>query len=132
MRSYDVIVVGLGHAGVEACLASARMGRRTLALTMNLDSIGNMACNPSIGGTAKGHLVREIDALGGEMGINADRTMIQLKMLNSGKGAAVQSLRAQSDKRAASAYPRHAGIYGTGVLCQSTYPDPEAGYREAR
>lgn len=99
MKNYEVIVVGLGHAGAESALAAARLGRRTLALTLNLDAIGFMACNPSIGGTAKGHLVREIDALGGEMGINADLTMLQLKMLNSGKGTAVQSLRAQSDKR---------------------------------
>lgn len=100
MNTVDVIVVGAGHAGAEAALASARMGNETLCITLNLDSISFMACNPSIGGTAKGHLVREIDALGGEMGINADLTLLQLKMLNSKKGAAVQSLRAQSDKRA--------------------------------
>src|SRR5262252_7742974 len=98
--AYDVIVVGAGHAGCEAALAAARMGRRTLLLTMNLDSVALMPCNPSIGGPAKGHLVREIDALGGEMGRNTDRTFIQIRMLNTGKGPAVQALRAQCDKQA--------------------------------
>lgn len=98
--SYDVLVVGAGHAGCEAALAAARMGRRTLLLTMNLDSIALMPCNPSIGGPAKGHLVREIDALGGEMGKNTDRTFIQIRLLNTGKGPAVQALRAQCDKQA--------------------------------
>ncbi len=93
-------VVGAGHAGCEAALALARTGIKTALLTLNLDSIGFMPCNPSIGGTAKGHLVREIDALGGEMGIVADKTALQIRMLNVGKGAAVQSLRAQSDKNA--------------------------------
>ncbi len=97
---YDVIVVGAGHAGCEAGLAAARLGRRTLVLTMNLDSIANMPCNPNIGGTAKGQLVREIDALGGQMGISADRTMIQMRVLNRGKGPAVQAQRAQIDRRA--------------------------------
>ncbi len=97
---YDVIVVGAGHAGCEAALASARMGRRTLLLTMNLDSVALMPCNPSIGGPAKGHLVREIDALGGEMGRNTDRTFIQIRLLNTSKGPAVQALRAQCDKQA--------------------------------
>lgn len=96
---YDVIVVGAGHAGCEAALAAARMGCKTLICTMNLDSIGFMPCNPNIGGTAKGHLVREIDALGGEMGINIDATFIQSRMLNTSKGPAVHSLRAQADKR---------------------------------
>ncbi|MBQ8319847.1 MAG: tRNA uridine-5-carboxymethylaminomethyl(34) synthesis enzyme MnmG [Clostridia bacterium] len=96
----DAAVVGAGHAGCEAALALARTGIKTVLLTLNLDSIGFMPCNPSIGGTAKGHLVREIDALGGEMGINADKTALQIRMLNVGKGAAVQSLRAQSDKNA--------------------------------
>ena len=95
---YDAIVIGSGHAGCEACLALARKGIKTLLLTLNLDSIAFLACNPSIGGTAKGHLVCEIDALGGQMGINADKSTIQRRMLNSSKGAAVQSLRAQTDK----------------------------------
>jgi len=96
--SYDVIVVGAGHAGCEAALATARMGHKTLIITLTLDSIGMMPCNPSIGGTGKGQLVREIDALGGEMGINVDKTFIQSRMLNTAKGPAVHSLRAQADK----------------------------------
>lgn len=96
---YDVIVVGAGHAGTESALAAARMGRKTLLLTMNLDSIVAMSCNPNVGGTGKGHLVREIDALGGEMARNIDRTFIQSRMLNLSKGPAVHSLRAQADKR---------------------------------
>ncbi|MBR1676311.1 MAG: tRNA uridine-5-carboxymethylaminomethyl(34) synthesis enzyme MnmG [Clostridia bacterium] len=97
-KQYDAVVIGAGHAGCEAALALARTGQKTALLSVNLDNIAFMACNPSIGGTAKGHLVRELDALGGEMGIVADKTMMQIKMLNRGKGAAVQSLRAQSDK----------------------------------
>ena len=97
--NYDVIVIGAGHAGVEAALASARMGCQTLLTTLNMDNIAMMPCNPSVGGPAKGHLVREIDALGGEMGINADKTCIQYRMLNTGKGPAVQALRAQADKK---------------------------------
>ncbi|MCA0993179.1 tRNA uridine-5-carboxymethylaminomethyl(34) synthesis enzyme MnmG [Pseudalkalibacillus hwajinpoensis] len=96
--SYDVIVVGAGHAGVEAGLASARMGAKTLMLTLNLDSVAFMPCNPSVGGPAKGIVVREIDALGGEMGRNIDKTHIQMRMLNTGKGPAVRALRAQADK----------------------------------
>lgn len=97
---YDVIIVGAGHAGCEAALASARMGRKTLLLTMNLDSVALMPCNPSVGGPAKGHLIREIDALGGEIGRNTDRTFIQVRLLNTSKGPAVQALRAQCDKQA--------------------------------
>jgi tRNA uridine 5-carboxymethylaminomethyl modification enzyme len=99
-RAYDVIVVGAGHAGCEAALASARMGRKTLLLTMNLDSVALMPCNPSMGGPAKGHLIKEIDALGGEIGRNTDRTFIQVRLLNTSKGPAVQALRAQCDKQA--------------------------------
>src|SRR2546423_4587362 len=99
-KTYDVIVVGSGHAGIEAALASARLGCRTLMLTQNLDTIGQMSCNPAIGGSAKGQVVREIDALGGAMGMNADATAIQLRLLNRSKGPAVQAPRAQCDKKA--------------------------------
>src|SRR6058998_1619170 len=98
--TYDVIVVGAGHAGCEAALACARMGSKTLLLTMNLDSVALMPCNPSMGGPAKGHLIKEIDALGGEIGRNTDRTFIQIRLLNTSKGPAVQALRAQCDKQA--------------------------------
>src|SRR5438477_8447555 len=98
--SYDVIVVGSGHAGIEAALASARIGCRTLMLTQNLDTIGQMSCNPAIGGLAKGQIVREIDALGGAMGLNADATGIQFRMLNRSKGPSVRAPRVQCDKKA--------------------------------
>ena len=98
-QNYSVIVIGAGHAGIEAALACSRMGLKTLLLTLNLDSIGMMPCNPAIGGTGKGHLVREVDAMGGEMGLAADDTLIQMRMLNTSNGPAVHSLRAQMDKR---------------------------------
>ncbi|MBQ9605343.1 MAG: tRNA uridine-5-carboxymethylaminomethyl(34) synthesis enzyme MnmG, partial [Firmicutes bacterium] len=98
-ESVDIVVIGGGHAGCEAALAAARMGLKTMMFTINLDSIGMMPCNPNIGGSSKGHLVREIDALGGEMGRNIDKTYIQSRMLNMGKGPAVYSLRAQADKQ---------------------------------
>lgn len=104
---YDVLVIGAGHAGIEAALAASRLGCRTAIFTINLDWVGNLPCNPSIGGTAKGHLVREIDALGGEMGKAADATFLQSRMLNRGKGPAVHSLRAQIDRRAYSDYMKH-------------------------
>lgn len=97
-QSYDIAVIGAGHAGCEAALAAARLGKKTALFTISLDAVGNMPCNPSIGGTAKGHIVREIDALGGEMGRTADKTMLQSRMLNRGKGPAVHSLRVQSDR----------------------------------
>src|ERR1700722_8367539 len=98
-KEYGVIVVGAGHAGCEAALAAARLHAPTLLITMNLDSVGQMSCNPSIGGLAKGQIVREIDALGGEMAKNTDRSGLQFRMLNVGKGPAVQSPRAQCDKK---------------------------------
>ena len=97
--TYQVIVVGAGHAGIEAALACARLGLATLCFTINLDAVGNMPCNPAIGGTGKGHLVRELDALGGEMAKAADQACIQYRVLNRGKGPAVHSLRAQADRR---------------------------------
>lgn len=105
--SYEVAVIGAGHAGIEAGLASARLGCRTVVFTINLDAVGNCPCNPSIGGTAKGHLVREIDALGGEMGRTADASFLQSRMLNLGKGPAVHSLRAQIDRREYSKIMKH-------------------------
>lgn len=104
VNSYDVIVVGAGHAGCEAALAAARMGCKTLVFAINLDSIAMMACNPAMGGTSKGHLIREVDALGGQIGISTDKTAIQVRMLNTSKGPAVYSLRAQTDKKAYQAF----------------------------
>ena len=104
---FDVAVIGAGHAGIEAGLAAARLGCKTAVFTINMDAVGNCPCNPSIGGTAKGHLVREIDALGGEMGKAADECFLQIRMLNRGKGPAVHSLRAQIDRRAYSTRMKH-------------------------
>ena len=98
-EEYDIVVVGAGHAGCEAALAAARLGLSTIMFTVSVDSIALMPCNPNIGGSSKGHLVREVDALGGEMGKNIDKTFIQSKMLNESKGPAVHSLRAQADKQ---------------------------------
>ena len=108
IETYDIAVIGAGHAGIEAALAAARLGLRTVCFTINLDAVGNMPCNPAVGGTAKGHLVREIDALGGEMGRAADACCIQYRMLNRGKGPAVHSLRAQADRAAYRSYMKHA------------------------
>src|SRR6516162_5982740 len=97
---YDAVIVGSGHAGIEAALAAARIGCRTLMLTQNLDTIGQMSCNPAIGGLAKGHIVREIDAMGGAMSLNADATGIQFRMLNQSRGPSVRAPRVQCDKKA--------------------------------
>ena len=106
--NYDVAIIGAGHAGIEAALVSAKLGCKSVIFTVSADWIGNMPCNPSIGGTAKGHLVRELDALGGEMGKAADATTLQSLILNRGKGPAVHSLRAQIDRLAYSVYMKHA------------------------
>ena len=104
---YDVAVIGAGHAGCEAALAASRLGMKTLMFSISLDAVANMPCNPHIGGSSKGHLVKEIDSLGGEMGKNIDKTMIQLKMLNTSKGPAVHSLRAQADRKRYQAEMKH-------------------------
>src|SRR5271155_4704090 len=99
-KIFDVIVVGAGHAGIEAAMAAARLGCKTLMLTQNADTVGQMSCNPAVGGLAKGHMVREIDALGGFMGLNTDATAIQCRMLNAAKGPSVRAPRSQCDKKA--------------------------------
>lgn len=104
---YDIAVIGAGHAGCEAALAAARMGMKTLMFSISLEAVANMPCNPHIGGSSKGHLVREIDCLGGEMGKNIDKSYIQLKMLNTSKGPAVYSLRAQADRKKYQAEMKH-------------------------
>ena len=114
--SYDIAVIGAGHAGVEAALAAARLGCSVVIFTISLDAVANMPCNPSIGGTAKGHLVRELDALGGEMGRAADATMLQSRMLNRGKGPAVHSLRVQSDRAAYHRYMKEKLESTPGIL----------------
>ena len=108
LGDYDVIVIGAGHAGIEAAHAAAILGAKTAVFTMSLDAIGNMPCNPSIGGTAKGTLVRELDALGGVMGLAADATYLQSRMLNKGKGPAVHALRVQTDRKRYHEYMKHA------------------------
>ena len=105
---FDIAVIGAGHAGIEAALAAARLGMETICFTINLDAVGNMPCNPAVGGTGKGHLVRELDALGGEMAKAADKACIQYRMLNRGKGPAVWSLRAQADRREYQKVMKHA------------------------
>lgn len=113
-ETYEIVVVGAGHAGCEAALACARLGLETILFTVSIDSIALMPCNPNIGGSSKGHLVRELDALGGEMGKVIDQTFIQSKMLNESKGPAVHSLRAQADKQAYSRlYEKRSGEYGS-------------------
>ena len=122
---YDAAVIGLGHAGIEAALALARLGLSTAAFAINLDSVGNMPCNPAIGGTAKGHLVRELDALGGEMGKAADACCIEYRMLNRGKGPAVYSLRGQIDRVK---YREHNPFWKRKKTCASCRPrSPPSG-----
>ena len=120
---YDLIVIGAGHAGCEAALAAARMGVETLLLTLDLGSVALMPCNPAIGGTGKGHLVREVDALGGQMGLCIDRTFLQSRMLNRAKGPAVHSLRAQADKRR-----YHEDMLGVAVFHPASDRAPGRGH----
>ena len=118
LGDYDVIVIGAGHAGIEAAHAAAMLGAKTAVFTLSLDAIGNMPCNPSIGGTAKGTLVRELDALGGVMGLAADATYLQSRMLNKGKGPAVHALRVQTDRKRYHEYMKHAcGCNGNFLPC---------------
>src|SRR6188768_4043387 len=117
MRRYEIIVIGAGHAGVEAAWAAARMGRDVAICTLTMDTVAHMPCNPAIGGTAKGHLVREIDALGGLMGLAIDATAIQFKLLNRSRGPAVWSPRAQADKRRYSAWVRDALEREPNISC---------------
>ena len=122
-KTYDVLVIGAGHAGVEAALAAARLGCSVAVLTQNLDTMGAMSCNPAIGGLAKGHMVREIDALGGVMGLNTDATGIQFRMLNASKGPSVRAPRAQCDKKAYQFRIKHTLESTPGIdLHQATLP----------
>ena len=132
LGTYDVIVIGAGHAGIEAAHAAAKLGARTAVFTLSLDFIGNMPCNPSIGGTAKGHLVREVDALGGLMGIAADATYLQSRMLNRGKGPAVHSLRVQTDRKRYHMWMKHAleltpNLAGLAEPCEGVRAGQHAG-----
>ena len=132
LGNYDVVVVGAGHAGIEAAHAAAMLGAKTAIFTLTLDFIGNMPCNPSIGGTAKGHLVREIDALGGLMGIAADATFLQSRMLNRGKGPAVHSLRVQTDRKRYHMWMKHAleltpNLAGLAEPCEGVRAGQHAG-----
>ena len=120
LGDYDVIVIGAGHAGIEAAHAAAMLGAKTAVFTMSLDAIGNMPCNPSIGGTAKGTLVRELDALGGVMGLAADATYLQSRMLNKGKGPAVHALRVQTDRKRYHEYMKHALELTPGLADQAS------------
>ena len=122
-ESYDIVVVGAGHAGCEAALAAARLGLETIMFTVSVDSIALMPCNPNIGGSSKGHLVRELDALGGEMGKNIDKTFIQSKMLNESKGPAVHSLRTGRQAELLQRDEKYTGEYG------SSYDSPGRGFR---
>ena len=132
LGDYDVIVIGAGHAGIEAAHAAATLGAKTAVFTMSLDAIGNMPCNPSIGGTAKGTLVRELDALGGVMGLAADATYLQSRMLNKGKGPAVHALRVQTDRKRYHMWMKHAleltpNLAGLAEPCEGVRAGQHAG-----